>query len=63
MGQALGKNPLSIVVPCHRIIAGDGKLGGFTGGLKYKKYLLALEKGIIKDNLLFSFIFFNRCPV
>lgn len=44
VGQALGKNPLSIVVPCHRIIAGDGKLGGFTGGLKYKKYLLALEK-------------------
>jgi methylated-DNA-[protein]-cysteine S-methyltransferase len=44
VGQAIGKNPLTIVVPCHRVIAGDGTIGGFTGGVKYKKRLLALEK-------------------
>jgi methylated-DNA-[protein]-cysteine S-methyltransferase len=49
VGQALGRNPLLIVVPCHRVIAGDGKLGGFTGGLKLKKYLLALEKVNYKE--------------
>lgn len=45
VGQALGRNPLPIIVPCHRVLAGDGKLGGFTGGLGMKRYLLALEKG------------------
>lgn len=49
VGQALGRNPLSIIVPCHRVIAGDGKLGGFTGGLAAKKRLLALEKVNYKD--------------
>lgn len=44
MGQALGKNPLPIIVPCHRVISSDGNLGGFTGGLAMKKRLLALEK-------------------
>jgi methylated-DNA-[protein]-cysteine S-methyltransferase len=43
-GQALGKNPLPIVVPCHRVLSSDGGLGGFTGGLATKKRLLALEK-------------------
>jgi methylated-DNA-[protein]-cysteine S-methyltransferase len=45
VGQALGKNPLPVVIPCHRVIASDGRLGGFTGGLAMKKRLLALEKG------------------
>ncbi len=44
VGQALGKNPLPIIVPCHRVLSSDGKLGGFSGGLKIKKYLLKLEK-------------------
>jgi methylated-DNA-[protein]-cysteine S-methyltransferase len=44
VGQALGKNPLLIVVPCHRVIAGDGTLGGFGGGLAMKKTLMELEK-------------------
>jgi methylated-DNA-[protein]-cysteine S-methyltransferase len=44
VGQALGKNPFLIVVPCHRVIAGDGTLGGFGGGLEMKKTLLELEK-------------------
>jgi AraC family transcriptional regulator of adaptative response/methylated-DNA-[protein]-cysteine methyltransferase len=43
VGQALGKNPLLIVVPCHRIIRSDGSLGGFGAGLGLKKWLLALE--------------------
>ena len=42
-GQALGKNPLPVVVPCHRVVAADGGLGGFTGGLYLKRKLLALE--------------------
>jgi methylated-DNA-[protein]-cysteine S-methyltransferase len=43
VGQALGKNPLPIIVPCHRVVASDGKLGGFGGGLPMKRYLLKLE--------------------
>ena len=43
VAQANGKNPFSIIVPCHRVIASDGKLGGYTGGLDKKEYLLALE--------------------
>jgi methylated-DNA-[protein]-cysteine S-methyltransferase len=42
-GQALGRNPLPVVIPCHRVIAGNGTLGGFGGGLEMKKYLLRLE--------------------
>ncbi len=44
VGQALGKNPFLIVVPCHRVIAGNGTLGGFGGGLEMKQALLELEK-------------------
>jgi methylated-DNA-[protein]-cysteine S-methyltransferase len=44
VGQALGKNPLPIIIPCHRVIGSDGSLGGFGGGLTLKKRLLALEK-------------------
>lgn len=43
-GNAVGKNPIAIVVPCHRILAKGGALGGFTGGMEKKKFLLALEK-------------------
>ncbi len=45
VGSANGKNPLPIVIPCHRVIAGDGTLGGFGGGLPTKQTLLALEQG------------------
>ncbi|MBM3119035.1 MAG: methylated-DNA--[protein]-cysteine S-methyltransferase [Chloroflexi bacterium] len=44
VGQALAKNPLPIVVPCHRVIASNGSLGGFSGGLEIKEYLLRLER-------------------
>lgn len=43
VANANGKNPFSIIVPCHRVIASDGKLGGYTGGLDKKEHLLALE--------------------
>ncbi len=44
VGAANGKNPLSIIVPCHRVIGASGKLTGFAGGLKIKAQLLELEK-------------------
>lgn len=44
VGQALGRNPFLIVVPCHRVIAGDGGLGGFGSDPEMKRTLLELEK-------------------
>lgn len=44
VGMANGLNPISIVIPCHRIIGSNGKLVGFGGGLDRKEYLIALEK-------------------
>lgn len=44
-GRAVGSNPIPIVVPCHRVIASDGTLGGYGGGLEAKRGLLALERG------------------
>lgn len=44
-GNALGSNPIPIVVPCHRILHSDGGLGGYTGGLDKKRLLLAVESG------------------
>jgi len=44
VGSANGKNPLPIVIPCHRVIAADGTLGGFGGGLPTKAKLLDLER-------------------
>ncbi len=44
VGQALSRNPLLIVIPCHRVLSSDGSIGGFTGGLDLKKFLLRLEK-------------------
>jgi len=43
VGAANGKNPISIIAPCHRVIGANGKLVGFAGGLKAKSYLLNLE--------------------
>jgi len=43
VGQALGRNPLPIIVPCHRVTATNGKLGGYSGGVEMKRYLLFLE--------------------
>jgi len=43
VGQAVGRNPVPIVIPCHRVIRSDGMLGGFSMGLNLKEQLLALE--------------------
>ncbi len=45
VGNALGANPIPIVVPCHRIIHADRSIGGFSSGLDWKRYLLELERG------------------
>jgi methylated-DNA-[protein]-cysteine S-methyltransferase len=47
VGMANGRNPISIVVPCHRVIGANGKLTGYGGGLDRKQALLALEAGIL----------------
>jgi methylated-DNA-[protein]-cysteine S-methyltransferase len=44
-GAAVGSNPIPIVVPCHRVVASDGTLGGYGGGLDVKRRLLAMERG------------------
>lgn len=44
VGAANGRNPISIVTPCHRAVGSDGSLTGFAGGLDAKRYLLTLEK-------------------
>jgi methylated-DNA-[protein]-cysteine S-methyltransferase len=44
-GNALGANPMPIVVPCHRVVASGGKMGGYTGGIERKELLLTLERG------------------
>lgn len=48
VGSAIGKNPLSIIVPCHRVLTKDGRLGGYNGGLEMKRTLLAIEKMTFK---------------
>lgn len=44
VGAANGRNPISIIAPCHRVVGSTGKLTGFAGGLEAKKYLLDLEQ-------------------
>lgn len=46
VGQALGANPLPLLVPCHRVVAAKG-IGGFSGGLDWKQRLLAFERGAL----------------
>ncbi|GAA3874505.1 methylated-DNA--[protein]-cysteine S-methyltransferase [Streptomyces sedi] len=50
VGAAMGANPLPVVVPCHRVVASDGGIGGFGGGLETKRQLLALE-GVLPSPL------------
>jgi methylated-DNA-[protein]-cysteine S-methyltransferase len=46
VGLANGRNPISIIVPCHRVIGANGSLTGYGGGLERKRFLLALEGGV-----------------
>jgi methylated-DNA-[protein]-cysteine S-methyltransferase len=45
VGTAIGKNPIAIIAPCHRVIGSSGELTGFSGGLEVKAFLLELENG------------------
>lgn len=51
VGQAMGANPVPVVIPCHRIVAGSGKLGGFSapGGSRTKRQLLEMERARLRD--------------
>jgi len=51
VGLANGRNPVSIVVPCHRVVGSDGSLTGYGGGLPRKQYLLALEQRVSGQTL------------
>lgn len=46
VGSANGRNPLCIIVPCHRVVRASGEIGGYAGGLEHKAFLLELEKRV-----------------
>jgi O-6-methylguanine DNA methyltransferase len=52
VGLANGKNPVSIIVPCHRVIGANGSLTGYGGGLERKRWLLGFERGIRQPTLM-----------
>jgi methylated-DNA-[protein]-cysteine S-methyltransferase len=54
VGAANGRNPLPIVLPCHRVIGADGSLTGFGGGLPTKQFLLQLEGALPRERDLFA---------
>jgi methylated-DNA-[protein]-cysteine S-methyltransferase len=54
VGAANGQNPISIVIPCHRVIGSDGKLTGYGGGLPRKAWLLDHEAGMARGQLAFA---------
>ena len=49
VGAAVGRNPVSLIVPCHRVLGTDGSLTGYAGGLERKRALLDLERGLAAD--------------
>lgn len=54
VGQAVGHNPISIIIPCHRVLGSDGSLTGYVGGLEIKRQLLVLEEPVAESaNRLF----------
>ena len=52
VGAANGRNPISLIVPCHRVIGSDGSLTGYAGGLPAKRALLELESGARQETLI-----------
>ena len=48
VGQVLKRNPYPLIIPCHRVIKSDNKIGGYVFGVKQKKFLLDLEKELVK---------------
>jgi methylated-DNA-[protein]-cysteine S-methyltransferase len=47
VGGAVGHNPISLLIPCHRVVGSDGRLTGYAGGIEKKKFLLELEQGLV----------------
>jgi len=54
IGNAVGRNPISVIVPCHRVIGASGTLTGYAGGLERKQHLLTLEGGVAGHRGLFD---------
>lgn len=54
VGGAVGANPFSIIIPCHRVVGANGSITGYGGGYAAKRHLLALELGLSADELPFS---------
>jgi len=52
VGSANGKNPIAIIIPCHRVIGSDGNLTGYGGGLWRKEWLIEYERGYSPDNII-----------
>lgn len=52
VGSANGKNPISIIIPCHRVIGSDGRLTGYGGGLWRKEWLIKHERGYHPENII-----------
>ena len=52
VGRTIGRNPISLIIPCHRVIGADGRLTGYAGGLWRKERLLALEGAVISDGIV-----------
>ena len=50
VGAAVGRNPLSVIVPCHRVVGKDGRLTGYAGGLARKRFLLDLEEAAARSS-------------
>ena len=46
VGRANGQNPVPVIIPCHRVVESNGKIGGYTGGIEIKEKLLELEGSI-----------------
>ena len=46
VGGAVGRNPISVLIPCHRVVGAGGKLTGYAGGVEKKEFLLQLESGL-----------------
>ena len=51
VGSANGRNPIAIIIPCHRVVGSDGSLTGYGGGLWRKEWLIKHEKGYLPDNI------------
>ena len=51
VGSANGRNPIAIIIPCHRVVGSDGSLTGYGGGLWRKEWLIKHERGYLPDNI------------